>query len=258
MMLKRKRIGEVLIETGIIDQKQIEQAVVFQKNKNKRLGKILVELGFCTEKQIAEALSKALTVRLVNCNEFKIDDKIKSLVPQAVAEKKVVMPLEIQDNTLLLAMADPLDWETMDSLAFSTGLKIIPAVTYETNLLEAIEKHYGANENIVEMIERIPGSQQIEFLKVMEEDEKEVNIETLYKKSETPTIIKLVTTLIVDAIKARASDIHIEPTEKDVRVRYRIDGALKDILNIPKNLQSPVTLRVKIISNLDITNRRLP
>ncbi|MFO0794234.1 MAG: ATPase, T2SS/T4P/T4SS family [Candidatus Brocadiaceae bacterium] len=257
-MLKRKRIGEVLIETGVIDQQKLEQAVVFQKDKNKRLGKILVELGFCTEKQIAEALSKALSVRLVNCNEFRIDDKIKSLVPQAVAEKKVVMPLAIQDNTLLLAMADPLDWETMDSLAFSTGLKIIPAVTFETNLLEAIEKHYGANENIVEMIERIPGAQQIEFLKITEEDEKDVNLETLYKRSETPTIIKLVTTLIVDAIKARASDIHIEPTENNVRVRYRIDGALKDILNIPKNLQSPVTLRVKIISNLDITNRRLP
>lgn len=257
-MDKRKRIGEVLIESGIINQRQLEDAIVFQKGKNKRLGKILVELDFATEKQIAEALSKALSIPLVNCLEYTINEKVKSLVPQAMAAKKIIMPLEVKDNTLILAMADPLDYETIDSLAFSTDMKIVPVITYETNLLETIEKHYGASESIKDMVERLHETTTIEFLKITEEDEKEVDMETLHKKSETPTVINLVTTIIVDAVKTRATDIHIEPAEKDVRVRYRIDGELKNILSIPKNLQNPVISRIKIISNMDITNRKLP
>lgn len=257
-MQKRKKIGEVLVETGIITKDQLTKAIAFQKNRNKRLGKILIELGYVSEKQIADALSKVLSVPLVNCNEFNVTDEFKTFVPKDLAERKIIMPLEVKNNVLFLAMADPLDWETIDMLAFSTGMKIKTAVTYESNLLEAIEKLYSPKDNIQDMIERLPGSQKVEFVQSQKKDEIDANMDYLCQKSETPTIIKLVTTLIVDAIKMRASDVHIEPTETNVRVRYRIDGSLKDILHIPKNLQSPVTMRFKIISDLDITNRRLP
>ncbi len=253
----RKRVGDVLIEAGVITQQQLEQAIVHQAENKKRIGKTLVELGFATEKQIAEALAHTLSIPFINCNEYNLDEKIKSLVPQTMIEKKVIMPLEVKNNTLLLAMADPLDWETLDSLAFSTGMKIIPAITYETNLLEAILKHYGTLENIVDMIKKIPGDQKTELPKTTEENEKEADTASLRRKSETPTVVKLVTTLVSDAVKARASEIHIEPTETDVSVRFKIDGVLNDILRIPKILQHPVTLRIKTISNMDIANQKI-
>lgn len=260
----RKKIGEVLVETKIINQQQLEQAISFQKGKNKRIGKIFVELGFATEKQIAEALANALSIPLVNCSEYTIDAKLTSLVPRALMETRIIMPLEIKNNTLLVAMVDPLDWETIDTLAFGTGLKIIPAVTYETNLLEAIEKQYGTYENIIDMIEKTPinktasTNKEIGFLKLTEEDEKEVNTEALYKKSETTTVVKLVTIIIHDAVNMKASEINIEPMENNVGVRFVIYGKSKDVLNIPKDLQGPVIARIKIIANMDITNHRLP
>ncbi|MBF8276668.1 MAG: type secretion system protein [Candidatus Brocadiaceae bacterium] len=263
-METRKKIGEVLVETKIISQQQLDQAIAFQKGKNKRIGKILVELGVATEKQIAEALADALSIPLVNCREYTLDGKQTSLVPRAMIETRIIMPLEVKGNTLLVAMVDPLDWETIDSLALITGMRIIPAVTYETNLLEAIEKQYGTYENIIDMIEKAPVNKMTSknkekgFFKLTKEYEKEVNVEALHKMSETPTVIRLVTTLIFDAVKMMASDIHIDPTENNVMVRFVINGELKDILNIPKNLQGPVIARIKIISNMDITNRKLP
>lgn len=263
-MNTRKRIGEALVETMAISQQQLDQAIAFQKGKNKRIGKILVELGFATEKQIAEALADALSIPLVNCSEYTTNEKLTSLVPRAMIETRFIMPLEVKGNTLLVAMVDPLDWETIDSLAFGTGMKIIPAVAYETNLLEAIEKQYGTYENIVDMIEKTPINKTAStnnergFLKLTDEDAKEVNTEALYKKSETPTVVKLVTIIIRDAVNMRASEINIEPTESSVVVRFVIYGKSKDVLNIPKDLQGPVIARIKIIANMDITNHRLP
>jgi type IV pilus assembly protein PilB len=168
----------------------------------------------------------------------------------------MVMPLEIQGKTLLLAMADPLDWETIGEINFMTGMHVAHVIACESNLQGAIEKHYGAEEKVWNLLENIPGFEDVEFKK--ETAEEEVSIQSLYLNSETPAIIKLVTMVIVDAVKSRASDIHIEPRGKNVLIRYRVDGELRDILKIPKNIQNAVTSRVKIISNLDITNRRLP
>ena len=256
MFKKRKRISDILIESGLITQHQVDHALVLQKNKHKRLGKILVELGYVTELQIAEALSKQLTLPLVDCEQRKIPDEVKTLVPKEIAEKKIIMPLEIQGKNLLLAMADPLDWETVGEIAFMTGLNINQAIACETILLGLIEKHYGAEEKVFDLLKNLPGFDDVEFKK--ESFEEDISIQSLYKSSEAPAVVKLVTMVIVDAIKARASDIHIEPRERYVLVRYRVDGELRDILRFPKNIQNPVISRVKIISNLDITNRRLP
>jgi len=256
MFKLHKRISDILMEAGLITQQQLDQALLLQKNRNKRLGKILVELGYATERQIAEALATQLTLPLVDCDQYAIKDEVKALVPQEMAEKKMVMPLEIQGKTLLLAMADPLDWETIGEINFMTGMHVAHVIACESNLQGAIEKHYGAEEKVWNLLENIPGFEDVEFKK--ETAEEEVSIQSLYLNSETPAIIKLVTMVIVDAVKSRASDIHIEPREKNVLIRYRVDGELRDILKIPKNIQNAVTSRVKIISNLDITNRRLP
>jgi len=244
------------MESGLIDQHQLDHALMLQKSKNKRLGKILVELGYVTEIQIARALSKQLSLPLVDCTRYLITDGVKVLVPKEIVEKKLVLPLEVDGKTLLLAMADPLDYETIGEITFITGLSVKHAIACETNILEAIEKNYGAEENVWNLLQEIPKFEEVEFKK--ESQEEEISVQSLYKSSEAPAIVKLVTMIVVDAIQARASDIHIEPRERYLLVRFRVDGELRDILRIPKNVQNSVISRIKIISNLDITNRRLP
>ena len=230
------------MESELITPHQLEHALMLQKSKNKRLGKILVELGYVSETQIAEALAKQLSLPFVDCSQYRISEEIKSLVPKEVVEKKLVIPLELQGRSLLLAMADPLDYETIGELAFINNLNIKHVVACETNLLEAIEKNYGAEENVWDLVKDMPKFEEVEFKK--ESPEEEISVQSLYKSSEAPAIVKLVTMIIVDAVQSRASDIHIEPREKYVLVRYRVDGELRDILRVPKNVQNPVISRI--------------
>lgn len=252
----RKRIGELLVESGLITEQQLEQALMLQKSKNKRLGKIIVELGYVSERQIAEAIAKQLSLPLVDCKDSTITDELKALVPREIAEKRIVMPLELKNRTLTLAMANPLDWETMDDISFRTGLKVSPVVSPEISLLTAIEKNYGTDEEIWNLLKNLPSYEGIEITK--EIPQKDIDLGSLSKSSSVAPIIKLVTMVIVDAVKSRVSDIHIEPREKYVQARYRIDGDLKDIFKFPKKIQDSIISRIKIIANLDITNRRLP
>lgn len=253
----RKMLGEALVDSGLITKEQLENALTLRKSKNKRLGKILFEVGYATELQIAEALSKQQNLPLVDCNEYKITKDLLEFVPKNIAEKAIVLPLQLmKGRKLLLAMADPLDWSTIDDIIFRTGLTIQTAVSTETALVAAIEKHYGSDDNSWDLLKEIPQYDDVEFLKEIEEDGKEVNVQSLFKLSEAPPIVKLVTMVIVDAVKSRASDIHIEPQEQYTQVRYRVDGDLRNVLKYPKRIQDSVISRIKIISNLDITNRR--
>lgn len=256
----RKMIGETLVEAGLITKEQLENALSLRKSKNKRLGKILLELGYATEAQIAEALSKQQKISLVDCTKYEISKDLLQLVPKNIAEKSIVLPLEMKGNKLLLAMADPLDWSTIDDIMFRTGLKIQAAIAPETELVNAIEKHYEPDDQLWNLLKEIPQYQsgEVEFIKESTEEATDVNVQSLYKLSEAPPIIKLVTMIIGDAVKSRASDIHVEPQEKFVQVRFRVDGELRNVLKYPKNIQDSVISRIKIISNLDITNRRTP
>lgn len=254
----KKKIGEALIEAGLITNEQLENALALRKGKNKRLGKILLELGYATENQIAEALSKQQKLPLVDWTKYDISKDLLKLVPKNIAEKAIILPLEIKDKILLLAMADPLDWSTIDDIKFRTGMKIQAAVSAETELVAAIEKHYESNEQSWDLLQDVPQYEEVEFVKESEDEGKEINIQSLYKLSEAPPIVKLVTMIIVDAVKSRASDIHIEPHEKFVQVRYRVDGELRNVLKYPKHIQESAISRIKIISNLDITKRRIP
>ncbi len=244
------------MEAGLITQHQVEHALMLQKTKNKRLGKILVELGYVNEGQIAEALAQQLSLPVVDCSQYKITKELKSLIPKEIVERRLILPLEAEGRSLLLAMADPLDYDAIGEVSFMAGMNVKHAIAPESNILEAIEKNYGAEEIVWNLLKEMPKFEEVEFKK--ESPEEEVSVQSLYKSSEAPAIVKLVTMIIVDAVQSRASDIHIEPREKYVVVRYRVDGELRDILRVPKNMQNPVISRIKIISNLDITNRRLP
>ena len=256
----RKKIGEVLMEIGLIKQEQIEQALMLQKGGNKRLGKVLIELGYIEEMQMAEALSKQFSLPLVDCSKYTISKELIALVPKDVAEKKIIFPIEIRDKRLTVVMADPLDWPSIDELSFRTGMKISVAVAPETSIIEAIERHYVEDKSDSwDLLKDLPNYEDAEFVKKSpEEDENNQNIQSLFNLSEAPPIVKLVTMVLVDAVKSRASDIHIEPHEKHVQVRYRVDGNLRNVLKYPKHIQESVISRIKIIANLDITNRRSP
>lgn len=252
----KSKIGERLVEAGLVTAEQLENALLIQQNKNKRLGKLLIELGYVNELQVAEALSKGFSFPIVDWSKYTITEELLSIIPKETAEKKIVMPLELKNKKLLLAVADPLDWETIDEIAFNTGLNIAVAISTETSIINAIDTYYSSTEKIWDVLKELPAYEGVEIVKEVQEEE--INIPSMYKLSEEPPIVKLVTMLFANAATTGTSDIHIEPGEKHVQVRYRIDGFLKSTVKYPKHIHDSVVSRVKIISNLDITNRRLP
>ena len=256
-MISKKKIGELLIDEGLINDDQLETALTIQKGKGKKLGKVLVELGYVTDIQVTESLTRQLSLQMVDCNNYSPSKELLALVPKVTAEQKLVLPIELKEKNLLVAMANPLDWETIEDLSFETGLKISVSIAGEANILDSIEKLYGDEDQTLDLLDGLPSYDDVEFLKE-EEEEDNANFQSLYQNSEAAPIVKLVTMLIADAVKSGASDIHIEPREKSTQVRYRIDGNLKNIREYPKQIQDAVVSRVKIISNLDITNRRHP
>jgi type IV pilus assembly protein PilB len=166
----RKKMGEVLIEAGLINSSQLENALVLQKGKNKRLGKILMELGYVTDEQVAETISKQFSIPLVDCSDYEITKDLLACVSKKTAEKKNVFPLEIKENKLTLAMANPLDWETCDEISFSTGLRISVAVSAEASIMNAIEKYYTSAEKILDLIKEIPINERVEFIRQVDSE----------------------------------------------------------------------------------------
>ena len=209
--------------------------------------------------QIAETISKQLSIPIVDCSNYSPSKELLSLVPKELAESKMIFPLEQKDKNLLIAMADPLDWQATDVVSFGTGLKLSLAVAPDDNILNAIESAYSSAGFTCDILKELPASDEAEFVKEEDIDKKHgVSYQALYKESEAPPIVKLVTMLIADAIGSNASDIHIEPRNRYVQVRHRIDGELKNIQSYPSQIHNSVISRIKIISNLDITNRRFP
>lgn len=258
--MKKKKLGEILIDDGRITREQLEHALAIQKGKNKKIGKVLVELGFVNELQVAESLSTQLSLPLVDCRNYTPSKELLALVSKQVAEKNIVLPIELQGKKLTIAMANPLDWGPIENISFETGLEILVAVSSENNILSSIERFYGSSDATWEILKELPAYDEVEFVdeKEISTEKQAVSFQFLYKESEAPPIVRLVTMIIADAVHSKASDIHIEPKEKYVHVRYRIDGELKNIQQFPKNIQDSVISRIKIISNLDITNRRFP
>lgn len=257
--MKRKKLGEILLEEGLITEEQLGTALTIQKGKNKKLGKVLIELGYINDLQVAETLTKQLSLQMVDCKNYNPSKEILSLVPREIAEGKLVLPLELKNKNLLVAMANPLEWETIEDITFETGLKLTVAISSENNILTAIEKYYGSSDETWDVLKELPSYDGVEFIKEEIDEEKHTSVyQSVYSDSEAPPIVRLVTMIIADAVKTGASDIHIEPREKNVQVRYRIDGSLKNVQVYPKQIQEAVTSRIKIISNLDITNRRFP
>jgi type IV pilus assembly protein PilB len=257
------KLGEILLKENLITPDQLKQALEHQKANGGRLGNSLVRLGFMSDDEVMAVLSRQYGVPSINLDYFEVDPGVTKLIPMDTALKFQVLPLSRVGSSLTLAMVDPTNVFAMDDIKFMTGFNIEPVVASETAIAEAIKKNYGSIEEqerkreLEEIVSFIDEGQN-ETLELEAQDEATLNLEQLEKAAEEAPVIKLVNYFLTDAVKRGASDIHMEPYEKEYRVRYRIDGILQTIMNPPNKLRDAIISRVKIMSKLDISEKRLP
>jgi type IV pilus assembly protein PilB len=247
------RLGELLVRNKLIDEKQLAKALEEQKASGGRLGASLTKLGFLKEEDLAAFLSRQYGVPSINLNEFEIDENVIKLIPAEVVQKYQLIPVNRAGSTLIVAMADPSNIFAIDDIKFMTGYNVEVVVTSEGSIKTAIDKYYDQSASFDDVM----GDLDDIDLEVIDEDD-EIDSGELAKASEDAPVVKLVNLILTDAIKKKASDIHIEPYEKSFRVRYRIDGVLHEVMKPPMKLKNALTSRVKIMSEMDISERRLP
>ena len=280
------KLGEILVRENLISPQHLREALDYQREHGGRLGFNLVKLGLISDDMITAVLSRQYGIPSVNLDLFNIDPSVISLIPQEVASKHSVLPLSRVGATLTLAMVDPTNVFAMDDVKFMTGLNVEPVVVAEGSVQQAIAKYYGSSREIelaTVATEELPknGSKnnganggitkddlvsldsidfdhsQSEDVEVLEDNE-EIDLSTLSKMSEDAPVVRLTNVLLVDSLRRGASDIHIEPYEKELRIRFRIDGVLYDVMHPPLKMRDALISRIKIMSKLDISEKRLP
>jgi len=250
------RIGDFLVKERKLTEEQLQQALEAQKREGGKLGSILIRLGFCTEEDIAQILSKQFGYPSINLSKFEIDPKVIELIKPEVARKHVVIPIHRIGSNLTLAMADPSNLFVQEEIRFSTNLRIQAVIAPESSIVSSIDKYYGTSTSMEtqKFLEEIEMTEDAAVEVIDAED-----LDTLTEAdAEDAPAIKLVNLIFNDAIAKGASDIHFEPYEKVFRVRLRIDGILHDYMTPPMTIKNKVTSRVKLISGMDIAEKRLP
>ncbi len=253
LQVKRNlRIGEVLTEKGYVTEEQISQALAYQKeHRDMRVGQILMELGFVTETQVLEALASRLQLRIVDVAQIVVNVEAVAMVDKSLAEKNLILPVNVKDHNMQIVTNDPLNYFALEEVRQQTGCQLEILLSEEAPLKQAISYYFA------EVSARKAAKQaNIGFSTAGAMDELE--IENLDNSDDEAPIIRLLNSLIERAIKTGASDVHIEPFEKETRVRMRIDGAIMEYVNIQRNIHAPLIARIKILANLDIAERRLP
>jgi type IV pilus assembly protein PilB len=252
------RLGELLTKASLISQDQLKESLRVQKETGGKLGETLIKLGFVSEEDITECLSQQFGVPSINLSHFEIDGSVIKLIPADVARKYNILPVNKTGATITIAMADPTNVFAMDDIKFMTGYNVEPVVASELGIKAAIDNYYGTASSL-ELKKVMEDLQQSESadLEVLE-DEEELDVAALAEGAEEAPVVKLCNLILTDAIKRGASDIHIEPYEKEYRVRFRIDGILYEIMNPPLKLRDSMTSRMKILAKLDISEKRLP
>src|SRR5947207_6001041 len=271
------RIGELLLKEKRINAEQLQQALNHQKANGGKLGFNLVKMGFVKDEEITSLLSKQYGVPSINLTQFEIDPTVIKLIPAETAHKYQIVPLSRAGATLTIAMTDPTNVFAMDDIKFMTGYNVEPVVASEAAVTDAIQKYYsaakgrrGGGEAVLatasgpsalemaskglEELQALENSGDVEVLDELQE----ISAEALARQGEEAPVVRLVNVVLMSAIQKGASDIHIEPYEKELRVRYRIDGILYNIMNPPMKFRDAIVSRVKIMSKLDIAEKRLP
>lgn len=247
-MARRKSLGEILIEQGLVTKEQIQEALSRQKSENRSLGEILLDLGYITESDLYSALGEQLGVPYVSLSYYSVDPSVIGLLAESFARQHKVIPLFRIGTSLTLGMVDPLNLAVIDQVVRATGLEVEPVICSPHDIEQAIDHYYGTSSAVEEVVQVLGA----------EEKEEAVDTYTLQAQASDAPIVKLVNLIIAQAVKERASDIHIEPEEGLVRVRFRVDGIMREVYTQPKRLQGAIISRIKIMANLDIAERRLP
>jgi type IV pilus assembly protein PilB len=281
------KLGEILVRENLISPQHLREALDYQREHGGRLGFNLVKLGLVSDDMITAVLSRQYGIPSVNLDLFQIDAQVLHLIPQEVAQKYSVLPLSRVGASLTLAMVDPTNVFAMDDVKFMTGLNVEPVVVAEASIQQAISKYYGTSREIelasiavddlvldaamsknsnggithadlisLDTIDFETG--RTEDVEVLEDNEETIDLTTLSRISEDAPVVRLVNVLLVDALRRGASDIHVEPYEKELRIRFRIDGVLYDVMRPPLKMRDALISRVKIMSKLDISEKRLP
>lgn len=249
------RIGDQLIHEGLVTREQLSKALDDARNGGNRLGFSLVKLGFLSEQDLVRALARQHRIPAVDLERVKLDPRILKLVPAEIAVKHQVLPLRRVGRTLTVAMANPTDLGVLDDLKFVTRLDIEPVIAGDFSLRKIIEKEYEASdERINDLLKQI----ELEEIEVVDDREEEMNVSALAAAVDEAPVVKLINGILTDAVQRGASDIHFECYEKDVRVRYRIDGVLHEIMRPPPKMKAALISRFKILSDLNIAERRVP
>ena len=251
--MKNDRLGELLLRHKLINENQLAKAMEEQKVQGGRLGSNLIKLGFIKENELSTFLSRQYGVPSINLSEFEVDPSVIRLVPSEVAQKYQIVPINRAGSTLIIAMSDPSNIFAIDDLKFMTGYNVEVVVAPEDSLRQAIDRYYDQSASLADVMDDL---EDIDLELVDEEDH--VDVGALEKASEDAPVVKLVNLILTDAIKKKASDIHIEPYEKSFRVRYRIDGVLYEVMKPPIKLKNAIISRLKIMAEMDIAERRLP
>lgn len=261
-------LGQLLLKAKLITEGQLNEALRVQRLEGKRLGSVLLELGHVSEESLITFLSRQYNAPAINLSDHKIDTSLLKLIPYETAKKYQLIPISKDGAGLRIAIADPSNNLAIDDIRFLSGMKISVHVAYESAIMEAIEKYYPKKETVkvskdameigvrdrmeIEDLNKIIGSALEDIAIVEEKEDGDIS-----KEADAP-IVKLANGILMNAIKSRASDIHIEPSEETLRIRYRVDGVLSPVLKLPIKIKNAITSRIKIISHLDISERRLP
>src|SRR6266851_261384 len=276
------KLGEILVRENLISPQHLRQALDYQREHGGRLGFNLVKLGLVSDDTITAVLSRQYGIPSVNLELFNIDDSVLRLIPQEVAQKYSVLPLSRVGATLTMAMVDPTNVFAMDDIKFMTGLNVEPVVVAEASVQTAIAKYYSSSREIElavvasdVSVESLNGNgfSQADLVSLdsldfdqetlaseveVFEDNDEIDLSSLTRMSEDAPVVRLVNVLLVDALRRGASDIHVEPYEKELRIRFRIDGVLYDVMHPPLKMRDALISRIKIMAKLDISEKRLP
>ncbi len=246
-----KKIGDLLLEAGLITEDQLKAALAKQKEIGGRLGSVLVNMGFVTDEQITNLLSKQYGVPSVDLSTCEVDERALKIINPNVAQNLLIFPFKREGKALHLAMANPMDVYTIEDIKFATGFEIQPYVASEHMILKAIEQHYGVVGDLAKVMEEI-SKEEIEVVEPTEEEEGVIT------DTDAAPVVKLVNSILSEAVKRGASDIHIEPYKRELRVRFRIDGVLHNVMS-PQYIFAPaIVARIKIMAKLDISQKRLP
>ena len=248
------KLGDILVREGLISVEQLKRALQEQKGTGMRLGYTLVKLGFIDETEITKTLARQYRMPAVDLSRFEVDPKILKLLPGDIATKHTVLPLKREGRTLTVAIADPNNVAAIEDIKFITRMDVFPVVAGEYTLRNAIDRYYQQSDaQLQSLLKSVEDAEDLEV--VEEQQDEEVRAQDL---AEDAPVVKLINGLLTDAVKRGASDIHVEPFEHEIRVRYRVDGALHEVMKPPVKMRAALTSRIKIMAQLNIAERRVP